>query len=89
MAKIKVNINKPDPPSKRIQKYKNYNNFVDTYKKLHTPKGIWEMWYYDRNRLAMIVVMLMLLLIFILSDWENEGKNKKDQTPKKKVESVK
>ena len=85
MTKIKVNINKPDPPKEVIHKYKNFDNFMDTYQKLHTQEGIRDMWYRDRKKLAFIAVIISLLLIWLFS--ENE-QSEKDQNEKPKTEQV-
>ena len=68
MTKIKLNLDKPDPPAHVIHKHKNFNNFMDTYQKLHTQKGIRDMWYRDKKTLAWIAILLMLLLIYVLAD---------------------
>lgn len=68
MTKIKVNINKEPPSRKVIHKYKNFDNFIDTYHKLHTQKGIREMWYRDKKKLAYIAIIICLLLILLFAN---------------------
>jgi len=89
MPKLKVNINKPDPSKETIQKYKKYDSVIDTYHKLHSPRGIRELWYKDRRLLALIVTILMLLLILLFEgefdepiqeDTQNNLKNQIEQT---------
>lgn len=83
MSKLKININKQNPPSHVIQKYKEANDFMHVYKKLHKPSGIREMFLKDKKKLSMIVVFLMLLLIWVLGD---ETKNTENEKPKIKIE---
>lgn len=66
--KIKVNIEKPDPDTQTIRKYKDFNNFVTTYHQLHTQEGLRKMWYRDKKTLAFIVIMICLLLIWVLGE---------------------
>ena len=81
MTKIKVNINKPDPPKQVINKYKNTDGFLQTYQRLHTPNGIAQMLYKDKVKLSMIVVFLMLLLIFVLTDIDKKPEEEQQQPP--------
>ena len=74
MTKIKVNINKPDPSSETIRKYKDYRGFLRTYQALHTPRGIAKMMYRDKVKLSMVVVFLILILLFALSELGPEEK---------------
>lgn len=68
MSKIKVNINKELSPKRVIQKHKNFDNFLDTYHKLHTQKGIREMWYRDKKKLAYIAIIICLILILLFGN---------------------
>jgi len=91
MTKIKVNINKADPPKERIRKYKNYDNFLTTYQKLHTPRGIHEMWTKDRVKFSMIVVFIVLFLLYLfgeLGDMESPLQEDK-KPPQESVEKNK
>ena len=87
MTKIKVNINKEDPKPETIRKYKNYDNFITSYQKLHTPKGIYELWMKDRVKFSMIVVFIVLIMLYIFGELGNDGNENKD-TEKEKIESV-
>ncbi len=66
VTKIKVNIEKPDPDTQTIRKYKNFNTFITIYHQLHSPEGISKMWYRDRKTLVFIVIVICLLLIWML-----------------------
>ena len=83
MSKLKININKKPPPAHIIQKYKNADNFMSVYKKLHKPSGIREMFLKDKVKMSMIAVLLMLLLMWVLSD---ENLKPEDEKPKIKIE---
>lgn len=72
MTKIKVNINKDDPSPERIRKYKSYDNFITSYQKLHTPKGIHELWVKDRVKFSMIVVFIVLFLLYLFGELGND-----------------
>ena len=87
MTKIKVNINKEDPSTETIRKYKNYNNFITSYQKLHTPKGIYELWTKDRVKFSMIVVFIMLFLLYLFGEL-GVDEHEEQQPEKEKVESV-
>jgi len=68
MTKINVNINKDIPPKRVIHKHKDFDNFLSTYHKLHTQKGIRDMWYRDKKKLAYIAIIIALLLILIFAE---------------------
>ena len=83
MSKLKININKKEPPAHIIRKYKNADNFMSVYKKLHKPSGIREMFMKDKVKMSMIAVLLMLLLMWVLSD---ENLKPEDEKPRNKIE---
>lgn len=86
MTKIKVNINQEDPTPEVIRKYKNYDNFITSYHKLHTPRGIHELWVKDRVKFSMIVVFIVLLLLYIFGEMDEAPK---EEAPKEnQVEKV-
>jgi len=87
MTKIKVNINKEDPKPETIRKYKNYDNFLTSYQKLHTPRGIHELWTKDRVKFSMIVVFIVLFLLYLFGELGND-EAPKEQPNKPKTESV-
>ncbi|UZR94021.1 hypothetical protein [Chondrinema litorale] len=68
MTKIRVEIDRPDPPKEKIRKYKNYNKFQTEYHKFHSQHGIRELWYRDKKKLAYIAIIVVLVLLWILSE---------------------
>jgi len=70
---IKVNINKPDPADFVIRKYKNFDLFIDRYKKYHTTAGIRNLFKNDIKKLVFIVIIILLLLILLLSEGETHS----------------
>lgn len=88
MTKIKVNINKEDPSPERIRKYKSYDNFITSYQKLHTPRGIHELWTKDRVKFSMIVVFIVLFLLYIFGELGNDEVPNKEQQQEPKTEKV-
>ncbi|WP_020530841.1 hypothetical protein [Flexithrix dorotheae] len=86
MVKIKVNIDKPDPPKRVIHKHKNFNNFMDSYHKFHTQDGIREMWYRDKKTLAYIAIAVVFILLMLFSKDENPENNQDNTTPKTEQE---
>ena len=66
MAKLKININKPDPSPETIRKYKKYDDMISLYHQLHTTRGLAHLWYRNKSLLALIITLLALLLIWVL-----------------------
>lgn len=87
MTKIKVNINKDDPKPETIRKYKNYDNFITSYQKLHTPRGIHELWMKDRVKFSMIVVFIVLFLLYLFGELGND-ESPKPEPKKNNTEAV-
>ncbi|MGB0521549.1 MAG: hypothetical protein ACPGJS_01250 [Flammeovirgaceae bacterium] len=88
MTKIKVNINKEDSSPETIRKYKSYDNFITSYQKLHTPRGIHELWTKDRVKFSMIVVFLVLLLLYVFGELGDEAPRQQTPEEQKIEESV-
>ncbi|MBX2843617.1 MAG: hypothetical protein KTR26_17740 [Flammeovirgaceae bacterium] len=82
MVKIKVNIDKPDPPKRVIHKHKNFNNFMDSYHKFHTQDGIREMWYRDKKTLAYIAIAMAFILLMLFSKDEKQENKEEQSKPK-------
>ena len=70
MTKLKININKADPPPEVIRKYKRFDSLRDNYHKFHSARGLARLWYRDKKLLAFIITLLMLLLIWVLEGFE-------------------
>ncbi|MDH5598011.1 MAG: hypothetical protein OEY34_02740 [Cyclobacteriaceae bacterium] len=73
MLKIKVKYNPEDVPVEVIRKYKNFDRFMDRYRKYYTPSGIKYMLYKDRKKLVYLVIILLLILMYFLSLDNAEG----------------
>ena len=70
MHPVKVKFNVPDPEPNIINKYKNFSQFIDGYKRFHTPSGIRYLFKYDIKRLVLVIIVITLLLIMLLSEAE-------------------
>lgn len=68
MARIKVKINAPDPPAETIRSYRNFERFMDQYRKYYSTQGIRHMLYNDRKKLVYIVIIVMFLLLLLFVD---------------------
>ena len=67
MLKIKIKYNQDDVPVEVIRKYKNFDRFMDRYRKYYSPSGIKYMLYKDRKKLVYLVIILLFILLYILS----------------------
>ena len=68
MTKIRVEIDRKDPPKERIRKFKNYKHFISDYHKFHSQDGIRELWYKDKKKLAYIAIIVVMILLWIFSE---------------------
>ncbi|UII29984.1 hypothetical protein LVD17_16930 [Fulvivirga ulvae] len=68
MAKIKVKINAPAPSIETIHQYRNFNRFMDQYKKYYSTIGIRDMLYNDRKKLVFIVIIILFLMLLLFVD---------------------
>ena len=75
MLKIKIKYNPDEVPVEVIRKYKNFDRFIDRYRKYYTPSGIKYMLYKDRKKLVYMVIILLLILMYILSFEDAEAVN--------------
>ena len=74
MNEIKVKFNDPGPDRELIRKYKNFDRFMDRYKRYYSTRGIREMLYNDRRRLIYIVIILLSILLLLISYEEGEAR---------------
>ena len=65
---IKIKVDAPEPSSEEIAKFKSYPKLMKTYHDMHTHKGLYKMWYYDKRKLSMIVVIFVILLLIVLGE---------------------
>ncbi len=66
MDKYKINIDKPNPSKKDTEKFKNFDNLVGDYKKMHSPWQLLKVMYKDRKviRLFIIIVAVIVAIVF-------------------------
>ncbi|MEO1052604.1 MAG: hypothetical protein AAFX87_18370 [Bacteroidota bacterium] len=79
MAKLKVKINAPQPSYDTIRKYKNFDSFLDGYKKYYTTRGIRQMLYHDRRKLAYIVIIILFLLMLLFAEEDGNAAIEKEK----------
>lgn len=68
MTRIKVKINAPYPPAETIRSYRNFDRFMDQYRKYYSTDGIRYMLYNDRKKLVYIVIIVLFLLLLLFAD---------------------
>jgi len=71
---IKVKINNPQPDRNMIMRHKDFNGFLNTYRKYYSTGGIRDMLYRDRRKLVYIVILLLFLLLMLIAHDEGESK---------------
>ncbi len=77
MAKYKININKPLPSSKKIADYKNFDNVLSSYSKMHRPLYLLRNIYRDQKLLRWIIFFMIILLTIYFTHKKIDSKNKK------------
>jgi len=70
MTRIKVEIDRKDPPVERIRRYKNYKKFVSEYHRFHSQHGLSELWYRDKKRLAYVAIIIALILLWLFGSYK-------------------
>ncbi len=73
MSEIKVKIDSPAPDREMIRKYKNFDRFMDRYRRYYSTRGIREMLYNDKRKLIYIVIILLTILLLLISYDESNG----------------
>lgn len=87
MTKIKVKINAPSPSMETVRSYRNFDRFMDQYKKYYSTSGIRDMLYNDRKKLVFIVIIILfLMLLLFVDDITNPTKSKEAKTPTEQVD---
>jgi len=81
MAKIKVKINAPTPSLETVRSYKDFDRFMDRYKKYYSTAGIRDMLYNDRKKLVYIVIIILFLMLLLFVEDITSTKNENDNTP--------
>lgn len=80
MAEVKVKINGPKPTLDTIHSYRNFDRFMDQYRKYYSTQGIRDMLYNDRKKLVYIVIIILFLLLLLFV--EDIATSKNDTTEK-------
>ena len=87
MTKIKVKINAPSPSVETVRSYRNFDRFIDQYKKYYSTTGIRDMLYNDRKKLIYIVIIILfLMLLLFVDDITAPTKSDKSTTPTEQLE---
>lgn len=64
MSNYKINIDKPTPTKEETSKFKNFDNVVDDYKKMHSPWALLKELYRNK-KLIRIFILLMAVLVAV------------------------
>lgn len=80
MTKIKVKINAQSPSMETVRSYRNFDRFMDQYKKYYSTAGIRDMLYNDRKKLVYIVIIILFLLLLLFVD-DITAPNKPEKSP--------
>lgn len=81
MTRIRVKINTPVPAAETIDKYRNFERFMDSYKKYYSTAGIRDMLYKDRKKLVFIVIIILFLMLLLFVDDIPKKEEDKNETP--------
>ena len=65
MTKIKVKINAPAPSIEAIHQFKDFEGFLQQYRKYYSTAGIRDMLYNDRKKLVYIVIIILFLMLLL------------------------
>ena len=83
MSKYKINIDKPVPTKEEINKFKNFDNLVSDYSKLHSPWILLNHLYHNRKLMRLFIVLVAILIAVFFGTQYNE---KETNPPDKVVE---
>ncbi|ELR73618.1 hypothetical protein C900_02703 [Fulvivirga imtechensis AK7] len=81
MTRIKVKINAPMPGAETIDKYRDFDRFMDNYRKYYSTEGIRDMLYKDRKKLVFIVIIILFLMLLLFVDDISKKEEDKNETP--------
>lgn len=68
MAKLKIHINKPQPPLEVIRKYRDFGGLMQQYSKYYRTDGIRHMLYNDRRKLVYVALIIVFILLMLFAD---------------------
>ncbi|MTI20118.1 hypothetical protein E1176_03725 [Fulvivirga sp. RKSG066] len=75
MAQVKVKINAPKPSLETVRSYRDFDRFMDRYRKYYSTDGIRHMLYNDRKKLVYIVIIILFLMLLLFVDDITTSKN--------------
>ena len=84
MDNYKINIDKPNPSKKDTEKFKNFDNLVNDYKKLHSPWQLVKVMYKDRKVIRLLVLIAAVAAAIVFGVQHEEQEQKKEETTIKK-----
>lgn len=88
MSNYKVNINKQKPSDQEIDQYKDFDNMVNTYGKIHRPWYALKSLYKDRKLIRLFVIIIAVILaIYISHRALKHNKTPNEQGKSRKSES--
>lgn len=86
MTRIKVKINAPLPAAEKISEYRDFDRFMDTYRKYYSTSGIRDMLYKDRKKLVLIVIIILFLMLLLFVDEISKTEKNKNESPVEQVD---
>jgi hypothetical protein len=84
MSNYKINIDKPTPTKEETSKFKNFDNVVSDYKKLHSPWDLLKELYQNKKLIRIFIVLIAILIAVFFGTHETEEENRIDE----KIEEV-
>ena len=76
MDNYKININKPNPSKKDTEKFKNFDNLVNDYKKVHSPWQLLKVMYKDRRVIRLLVIIAAIVAAIAFGVKEDKASSK-------------
>ena len=84
MSKYKINIDQPTPKKEETNKFKNFDNVVSDYRKLHSPWDLLKVLYRDKKMIRIFIVLLAILIaLFFGTHHSAEDNNGIDEAVEK------
>ena len=71
MGNYKINIDKPSPKKEQTSTFKNFDNLVDDYKKLHSPWYLLKGIYKDKKLIRLFLILMAVLIALLFGTYEN------------------
>ena len=68
MPEIKVKINATQPSLDTVRKYRDFDRFMDNYRKYYSTGGIRNLLYKDRRKLVYLVILIIFLLLLLFGN---------------------